>query len=46
MTTITSTWISGLCFGIEFFDDEEHGNGMLLDLFIIRVLFFFGDKSE
>lgn len=39
--SVTYNWITGFCLGIEFFDDEDHGRGVMLDVGIIRFLFFF-----
>ena len=34
-------FITGVGIGIEFFDDEDEGKGMFLDLLIVRILIFF-----
>jgi hypothetical protein len=33
-------FISGVSVGIEFFSDTEEGSGMILDLLILRIIFF------
>lgn len=33
--------IMGLNVGMEYFEDEEYNNGLLIDLFIIRIVVFF-----
>ena len=40
MLTIDFNWITGFCVGLEIFDDEELGKGVMIDLFIIRFLLY------
>jgi hypothetical protein len=40
MLTIDYNWITGFCFGLEIFDDEELGAGVMIDLGILRVLIY------
>lgn len=33
--------IMGVNVGVEYFEDEEHGNGLIIDLFVLRFICFF-----
>lgn len=37
--------ITGVNVGIEYFEDEDHGNGVILDLVVLRLIFFFNPQD-
>lgn len=39
-------YIVGLSIGFEIFQDEDYGEGVMLDLFLFRVILFFNALEE